>query len=165
LARAVLAVSIKAGAFDIADGSKATRERLHGREYHHLFPDALLTGDGGLSGSESSRALNCALITMSTNRNVSAKEPLKYLSERINRADLGESVVRDRLRSHVVPFDDLNVGGYAKIAAADARQDKIRADYNAFLRKRAELIYSALNALCQGRNWPEESSPDPTKMA
>jgi hypothetical protein len=156
LARAILAASIKAGAFDIADGNQATRERLRGREYHHIFPDALLTDDGGLSDRESSRALNCVLITMNTNRNISAKEPLKYLRERIDRADLGETVVRDRLRSHIVPFTELNVGGYALIASVEARREKIQADYDAFLRARAAVISAALTALCQGRNWPTE---------
>jgi hypothetical protein len=158
LARAILAASIKAGAFDIADGNQATRERLRGREYHHIFPDALLTDDGGLSDRESSRALNCVFITMNTNRNISAKEPLKYLRERIDRADLGEAVVRDRLRSHIVPFTELNVGGYALIASVEARREKIQTDYDAFLRARAAVISAALTALCQGRNWPTEGT-------
>lgn len=68
-----------------------------------------------MSDRESSRALNCVLITMSTNRNISSKDPLKYLGERIDRADLGEQVVRDRLHSHLVPFDELQVGGYANV--------------------------------------------------
>jgi len=58
LGRALLAVSLKAGAVDIADGTKATRDNIKKREYHHLFPDALLTGDGGLSEAESSSAVN-----------------------------------------------------------------------------------------------------------
>lgn len=157
LARAILALSIKAGAFDIADGNQATRERLQNREYHHLFPDSLLRDDGRLNEKDRSRALNCVLITMNTNRNISAKEPLKYLSERIDRADLGETVVRDRLRSHVVPFEALNVGGYAVLSSAAEREAKILSDYDAFLRKRAEMFLKALEALCQGRNWPNES--------
>ncbi|WP_342235713.1 GmrSD restriction endonuclease domain-containing protein [Inquilinus sp. OTU3971] len=157
LARAILAASIKAGAFDIADGNQATRQRLANREYHHLFPDSLLRDDGQLPGWERSRALNCILITMNTNRNISAKEPLKYLSERVDRADLGEAVVRDRLRSHMVPFDELKVGGYAQIEAAAERESKIRSDYQAFLRKRAEAIRNAFKALGEGRNWPSES--------
>jgi len=48
LARAILAVAVKAGAQDLADGSQATRDNLARREYHHLFPDHLLTADGGL---------------------------------------------------------------------------------------------------------------------
>jgi hypothetical protein len=37
------------------------RARIANREYHHVFPDSLLRGDGGLSDRESSRALNCIL--------------------------------------------------------------------------------------------------------
>lgn len=98
---------------------------------------------------------------MSTNRNISAKEPLKYLTERIDRADLGEAVVRDRLRSHIVPFTQLNVGGYALIGSVEERHKKIQADYDAFLQARAAEVSAALAALCQGRNWPSEGiGPD-----
>ncbi len=158
LARAILAASLKAGAFDIADGNQATRQRLAHREYHHVFPDALLTDDGNLSDRESSKALNCILITMSTNRNISAKDPLKYLSERIDRAELGEAVVRDRLRSHAVPFDQLKVGGYASIDRPDERRAKIRSDYGSYLQARAQLVSKAFTALSQGRNWPNEGA-------
>lgn len=156
LARAILAASMKAGAFDIADGNQATRQRLSNREYHHIFPDSLLRDDAGLSDRESSRALNCILITMSTNRNISAKEPLKYLSERIDRADLGEGAVRDRLRSHVVPFDELKVGGYAEITTPADRAQSIRDDYEAFLKRRAGMVRNAFEALTTGKNWPAE---------
>jgi len=156
LARAILAASMKAGAFDIADGNQATRQRLSNREYHHVFPDSLLRDDAGLSDRESSRALNCILITMSTNRNISAKEPLKYLSERIDRADLGEDAVRGRLRSHVVPFEELNVGGYAEIPIPAERARKIRDDYETFLKRRAEMVRNAFEALAIGKNWPAE---------
>ena len=89
LARAVLAVSLKGGARDFADGERVTRRHLARREYHHLFPDHLLTGDGEMSSTDSFRALNCALITWNTNRRVAAKEPLEYLEERTMRAALG----------------------------------------------------------------------------
>ncbi|MEZ2144790.1 DUF262 domain-containing protein [Bradyrhizobium sp. DN5] len=157
LARAILAVSLKAGASDIADGNSVSRERLSKREYHHLFPDALLRDDGQLAEKERSRAINCILITMSTNRNISAKEPIQYLSERIARSNLGESVIRDRLRSHVVPFEELHVGGYAKLASSEERQRKVKADYEAFLRARAHMIRAALDNLAAGRNWPNEA--------
>ncbi|WP_395714649.1 DUF262 domain-containing protein [Reyranella sp.] len=160
LARAILAASIKGGAFDIADGNQATRERLRAREYHHIFPDSLLTGDGSLPEGERSRALNCVLITMSTNRNISAKEPLKYLRERIDKADLGETVVRDRLRSHIVPFNELNVGGYSLMKSAEERRERVKIDYETFLRARAVAVKTALAALCEGLNWPNEGVND-----
>lgn len=155
LARAILACSIKSGAFDIADGNQASRQRLESREYHHLFPDHILREEAGLSDRESSRALNCILITMSTNRNISAKDPLKYLGERIDRAQLGEDVVSDRLRSHIVPYKELKVGGYSDLPALE-RSKKIRSDYDAFIKKRAELVHGALTALTMGKNWPAE---------
>lgn len=156
LARAILTASFRKGAFDIADGNPITRKRLASREYHHVFPDHLLREEAGLLDRESSRALNCVLITMSTNRNISSKDPLKYLGERIDRADLGEQVVRDRLHSHLVPFEELQVGGYADVPAP-GRAGRIRADYEAFLARRADMIGEAFRALTSGRNWPAES--------
>ena len=94
---------------------------------------------------------------MNTNRNISAKEPLEYLSERIDRADLGEAVVRDRLRPHIVPFKEMQVGGYSEIETADERSKKIRADYDAFLKERAKMVGVAFSALASGWNWPNES--------
>ena len=58
-ARGVLAVSNYFGARDFADDQPASYESIQTREYHHIFPEALLS-DVGL---ESHYALNCALIT------------------------------------------------------------------------------------------------------
>ncbi len=152
LARAVLAATIRRGAFDLADGERATKERLGMREYHHLFPDALLTGEetGRLPSEASYTALNCALITWRTNRNISAKDPLTYLRERIDRADLGEEAIKGRLRSHLIPYEQLNVGGYAKIADPQTRSARIKSDYDVFLAARAELMVPVVQQLCSG---------------
>jgi len=88
LGRGVLAASLRAGGLDLADGESATADSVLRREYHHLFPDSLLTGFCGLNSGRSYRALNCALITWNTNRAISAKEPLAYLRERAERATL-----------------------------------------------------------------------------
>jgi hypothetical protein len=42
LARAILALALKHGGFDLADGGTVTRTNLTKREYHHLFPAAHL---------------------------------------------------------------------------------------------------------------------------
>ena len=163
LARGILNVSIRAGAHDIADDAVATREQLRKREYHHLFPASLLEKEASLGSREIYRALNCALITWKTNRTISAKEPLLYLRERIEGADLGEAEVRRRLASHYVPFAELSVGGYEQISDSAARSDKLRADYDAFLRKRAQLLLEPIRALCDGlqplQPLPEEDAP------
>ena len=154
LARAILAVSLKCGARDFADDEKVSRQHLGRREYHHLFPDDLLTGEGGLRSTDPYRALNCALVTWNTNRNIAAKEPLRYLQERTTRAILGEDEVRRRLQSHLVPYDQLAVGGYTNILDAQERESRIARDYEEFLSQRALLIRPAITALCRGEVWP-----------
>jgi len=91
---------------------------------------------------------------MRTNRHIGAKEPLTYLKERIDRADLGEDIVKDRLKSHVVPFESLRVGGYALNPSSDERRLQIQSDYTAFRAARASLLRAALVKLCEGRDWP-----------
>ena len=150
LARGVLAVSLRAGGHDIADGSPVTRDSVKTREYHHLFPDSILTGeDAELKSSMSYRALNCALISWRTNRVIAAKEPISYLRERIKGTRLGEQDVRDRLRTHLVPYEELAVG-WSDVAGT-ARGDAIRIDYERFMGSRAQLFVGPIVELCSGR--------------
>lgn len=70
LGRRLLALQIKCGAEDIADGAKATIASITSndqpREYHHLFPASTLK-DVEIPHEQIFRALNCALITWRTN--------------------------------------------------------------------------------------------------
>lgn len=149
LARAILNVTIAAGARDVADDALATREHMRRREYHHLFPAALLE-KAGLSSGEIYRALNCALITWKTNRTIGAREPLRYLRERAERADLGADEIRKRLATHYVPYDELAVGDYDEIDDVASRARAVAEDYEQFLSRRAELLMPAIEALCAG---------------
>ena len=133
LGRAILALSLTHGGLDLADGSTVTRENLAKREYHHLFPVARLR-EREVPDDQIYRSLNCALVTWHTNRNISAKEPERYLAERRDGSDLGEAEVRRRLASHLIPYDEM-IGG----------------DYDAFLTKRAELVHAAMETLCGAR--------------
>jgi hypothetical protein len=130
LARAILALALKQGGVDLADGSAVSRANLTRREYHHLFPDAYLRG-GGISEDQIYRSLNCALVTWQTNRNISAKEPERYLAERRDGTDLGEAEIRARLATHLIPYDEMVTG-----------------DYDVFLAKRASLVHAAMVQLC-----------------
>ena len=134
---------------------------LPGREYHHLFPHSLLKSDGRLEDYEINRSLNCALVTWNTNRTISAKEPLKYLRERVehassdqNRYEWAEEQIRSRVESHVIPYEELNVGGYADIDCEDQRADQIRSDYERLLEARAEMVHKKIIGLCQGEAIP-----------
>ena len=153
LARGVLAVTLRGGGNDFADGSPATRDSLAKREYHHLFPVALLRNEGGMDDSRINLALNCALVTWNTNRNISAKEPVEYLRERVQRAPLGEEQIRQRLASHVIPYEQLNAGGYSEIGAEEERSERVMSDYDRFIRSRAELVHRAIASLCIGEEW------------
>ncbi|MGP5718186.1 GmrSD restriction endonuclease domain-containing protein [Glutamicibacter arilaitensis] len=147
IARGILAATLREGARDIADDQTVNSDNLVHREYHHLFPDSLLNQIGAVGQQSSYRALNCALITWSTNRNISNKAPLQYLSDRVDRSDVGESAIRDRLASHLIPYDELaSAGPYTD-------DDKVRLtdDYQRFIRARAKLVLTRVLSLCNGQ--------------
>lgn len=132
LARAVLAVALRKGGLDLADGSPVSRANLPRREYHHLFPEAYLRSLD-VSDDMIYCALNCAVVTWRTNRVISDKEPERYLAERREGTKLGESEVRARLESHLIPYDEMVAG-----------------HYEAFLTQRAERIHASMTRLCAG---------------
>ena len=134
LARALLALSLRRGGFDFADGAPANRETLARREYHHLFPVAYLR-DLGVDEGQSYRALNCALVTWRTNRTIAAKAPGTYLAERLEASSLGEPEIRRRLEAHLIPFEPLMAG-----------------EYGDFLLARAETMHAPMRELCSGRS-------------
>jgi len=128
LPRSILALSLMKGGKDFADDSKATRDSVLKREYHHIFPVQVL---GGVRGDENvNRALNCALITWKTNRTISANTPHDYLLKRTEASHLGEEKIKKRLKSHLIPFKPL-----------------AKNDYSAFLEKRSKLIQKQIDSL------------------
>lgn len=130
LARAILAIALKHGGRDLADGSTVTRANLKKREYHHLFPAAHLTRLG-IPDDRIYLSLNCALVTWQTNRNISDKDPEHYLAERREGTELGDEEVAARLRTHLIPFEEMRSG-----------------NYDAFLERRASLIHDVMMRLC-----------------
>lgn len=143
-ARAILAVSNFFGAHDFADGKSASYENIQKREYHHIFPDALLSE----AGIESFYALNCALITWKTNRIIGRKDPLDYLQQRVELSD--EESVKERLKSHLIPYDLLASAHYASLEGYALRA-KLEADFTKFRQQRAALLEIALRQLCLGK--------------
>lgn len=130
LARAILAVSLRLGGLDFADGSPVSRASLKKREYHHLFPNAWLSR-AGYGEEEIFRSLNCGLVSWRTNRTISDKSPSQYLRDRMEATSLGEAAVRQRLESHLIPFDPINAESYED-----------------FLHERAKLVLDQMKQLC-----------------
>ncbi|WP_296721994.1 DUF262 domain-containing protein [Erythrobacter sp.] len=131
LPRALLATGLRRSALDFADGASITPDNFHGREFHHLYPVGVLSGDR--ADEKVNRALNCALISWTTNRKVGAQTPSHYIANRAAKASLGENVVRQRLESHLIPYDAL-----------------IGDEYDGFLMARAELMHADMINLCDG---------------
>ncbi len=128
----ILATGLRRGGQDFADAAPISVDNIRNREYHHLYPVRILGGDR--DDDHVNRALNCALITWKTNRNIRAKTPKEYIEERRQAASIDEDAVRRRLESHGVPYDALIAG-----------------NYDEFLEKRAELIGEDMKVLCEGR--------------
>lgn len=131
LPRAMLATGLRRGGLDFADGASITPDNFHSREFHHLYPVGILSGDR--ADERVNRALNCALITWTTNRKVGAQTPSEYISKRAQAAKLGKEAVQQRLESHLIPYEAL-----------------IADDYDAFLAARAERMHADMLKLCQG---------------
>ncbi len=132
LARAILAVSLRAGGLDFADGSSVSRAGLKRREYHHLFPDAWLARTGHAE-EEIFRSLNCALVSWRTNRTISDKPPSQYINERMEASSLGKSEIENRLKSHLIPHDTIK-----------------SEQYQEFLSERAKMVLLEMQTLCSG---------------
>lgn len=144
-ARAILAIYSKLGAIDFADGTILSRQQLieGKRQYHHVFPHALLKE----ADIESSLALNCSLITDKTNLNISNKDPYLYLGERYNWSS--EEIVHERLKSHLIPIDELKNGGYGGLTNEE-KKEKIKTDFDLFISKRAKYVVEAISKLTEG---------------
>ena len=130
LARAILALSLRHGGDDLADGAPVRRENIGDREYHHLYPKAYLEAQGI---EDTDRALNCALVTWKTNRTMAAKAPSDYINDRLEATRLGETEIKRRLDAHLIPYEPL-----------------MRGDYDDFLIARAEMMEDPMRRLCSG---------------
>lgn len=147
--RGILAVANYFNANDFADGIAITASNIAKREYHHIFPDALINEANEILEEKlnSTVALNCALITNTTNRVIGRKNPLTYLKERFNWAN--ETIVEQRLHSHLIPIEELKAGDYDGLKEEE-KAFKIKKDYEEFLMKRARLISKAIQKLTEG---------------
>jgi len=147
--RAILAVTSRLGAQDFSTGQSLTTENIANRHYHHIYPDALLKE----AGIDSFLALNCALISDTTNISIGRKDPVDYLADRYEWTS--ETIVRERLTSHLIPIAELAHGGYEGLTEENKRE-KLERDFPRFIQKRAELVMSAANVLVEGRQFNKD---------
>jgi len=148
--RGILAVTCRLGASDFSTGEHVTAANINHRHYHHVFPDALLKE----AEVKSYLALNCALISDKTNSSIGKKEPLQYLKDRYEWTTA--DIVGERLQSHLIPVEELANGGYEGMSE-QAKVEKTRTDFEAFLRQRAQLVHQTVSQLTGG---PQPSVPE-----
>ena len=151
LKRAILAVCLREGARDVASDREISREVIrksecpYERQYHHVFPEALL----GRKAKESNpnRALNCMLLEEPTNNAWRDQWPGDYILERIRKSGLdGDKAVealRSRLNSHLVPPDLI-------INAVEGTGISLARMYDQFRQQRAAMIMEKIEQLCKG---------------
>ena len=149
LPRALLAMSFRLGARDLASDERVRASNVGSRDYHHVFPKALLRAKiRDVTDSRCDLGLNCILIDRGTNRRLAAKPPMHYLRERAQGVAAGSTVteadIKSRVESHGLPYE--------RLAAADT--ETVGRSYGAFLRDRAQLFAEATRALAEGEDWP-----------
>lgn len=121
LGRAIMAVSLYKGGYDFADGAKAAPKNIGSREYHHIYPKKFIS-EKNYTDQEINSALNCALISWKTNRKISARSPKQYIKERAQDARATEKQVKQRLNSHLIPYDELIGGNFGEFLSARAKR-------------------------------------------
>lgn len=145
VSRAILAASNYFGARDFADDTALSPDNVSRREYHHIFPNQLLSE----AGIDSMLALNCVLITWKTNRSIGRLDPLTYLKKRAEYAPDPRDI-KDRLQSHLVPYRAIaSAGPYDQSAGQDLRS-AVQPDFDSFLRERARLVHGFMVQVCSG---------------
>ena len=142
--RAILAVTSRLGALDFSTGEKLDQASINKRHYHHVYPDALLKE----AEINSFLALNCSLISDKTNISIGRKDPLHYLKDRYQWTS--EEIVQERLQSHLIPIAELANGGYENMSEEE-KAEKLKIDFDDFIRKRAEVVMEAVKLLAEGR--------------
>ncbi len=141
LARALLAITLRKGAVDIATNERAKRGNIKNRHYHHLFPASCLRGAHHSPGE--ALAMNCLLTTSRTGRAQADASPIDHLRDRVGR-DVKDTDIAARLRTHLVPYEDLVAVGKSSVGK----------NYQRFLESRARLFHEPLKQLKKGNDWP-----------
>jgi len=146
LKRAILAVSVRKGARDVASDVKISAKNIGKRQHHHIFPVHLLRQHAG--GEDPNLALNCMFLDAPTNNDWRNEWPGDYLMERVVQSGLkgakARQAIENRLDSHLIP-------GGTVMRAKEIRTDKTLGQiYQDFLRERAEMILDAFRTLCEG---------------
>ena len=130
LGRAIIAVSLFGGGRDIIDGAKIDVATVRSREFRQIFPQEAISKN--LPSQWADSALNCWFVSGKEKRK-NADVPQQLIKNLTDEAGITERELRDRLESHMIPYEELASG-----------------DFEAFLNKRAKRIHAAMAKLTNG---------------
>ena len=137
--KAIICITSMLGARDWSTDETLSKDNMHKREYHHIFPKAYLAK----ADINPDSVLNAALITATTNRNLGAESPFSYIMKKFNVHS--ENNMSNRLRTHLISPASIHQG-----SLKEENQETIRLHYTAFLNDRAQLAEKAVDLLCNG---------------
>ena len=133
LGRAVAAVAMHRTPIDWGTGEKLDANTIRNLENtskldrHHVFPREFLKGHS--TPEEINHGLNGVLLTKASNLAFSKKDPALYLKRILKDSQsLSENELRNRVESHLVPYDALKSDGTPK------------SRYKNFVKQRARLV-------------------------
>ena len=144
LGNAIIAVAARNGAKDWVTGEPLTAGQLRRLEdgqtldRHHVFPRKALTNknNGGLDKKAATinHGLNIVLINKEGNINLGGREPAEYLLQLKERdPQLTDEMLRNRIQSHLVPFDELI-----------CTEGTVKARYSTYLKARANMLHNKI---------------------
>ena len=143
--RAILILTLKKGARDIATENLPTADSINNYEYHHIYPKGYMQD---IESDFKKNALNCMFLSKETNKMVRDKAPSEYLIERIERA--GDIPARKRqkrlaekLETHVIPIDELM---QSKPKTGSTRNRRKR-NFEKFIEQRAIKIHEEIRKI------------------
>ncbi len=136
LGRAVAALVSRRGPLDWATGQKFDAERIRELEdkrrldRHHVFPRDILKREG-IDRTRIQHGLNGVLLSRFTNRRLAKSDPRDYFDD-ILEGGVSEDDLRDRVESHLVPYDAMWTKG------------TIEKRYSQYIKARAKRVSSEI---------------------
>lgn len=143
--RAILILTLKKGARDIATENLPTADSINNYEYHHIYPKGYMQD---IESDLKKKALNCMFLSKETNKMVRDKAPSEYLIERIERAgDIPakkrQKRLAEKLETHVIPIDELMKSKPKR----DSTRKQREKNFEEFIEQRAVKIHEQIHKI------------------
>lgn len=138
LGKAILILTLKEGAKDIATESLPRQATINEYEYHHIYPKGYMED---IETPCIDSVINCMLLKGPTNNTVKDKAPSEYLMDRMKKAEdipisRRQELLAGILGTHIIPINKLLESKPKKDADKKEREN----NFKEFIGERAEEI-------------------------